>query len=107
MTILSRSNVRLLGLLKVIYEASHISRTDLVEQTGYTGCGKTPDSRLVLPSERIFGLFGPFRCGFLVSFCTWRPFFRPPGRLRPYWASDSFGISLRMRIRLCATMVSR
>ncbi len=34
METLSRSDVRLLGLLKFIYEAGGISRTDLVEQTG-------------------------------------------------------------------------
>ncbi len=33
---LSRPNTRLLGLLNVIYEAGQISRTDLVDQTGYS-----------------------------------------------------------------------
>jgi predicted NBD/HSP70 family sugar kinase len=54
MTILSRSKLRLLGLLKVIYEASHISRTDLVEQTGYSPflvskmCDELLESRFIL-----------------------------------------------------------
>lgn len=36
MTNLSRPRARLLGLLKVIYDKGQISRTDLVEQTGYS-----------------------------------------------------------------------
>ena len=33
---LSRPDIRLLGLLKVIYDAGQVSKTDLVEQTGYS-----------------------------------------------------------------------
>ena len=36
MTNLSRSHLRLLGLLRVIYDTGQISRTDLVEQTGHS-----------------------------------------------------------------------
>jgi len=51
---LSRSNVRLLGLLKVIYDAGQISRTDLVEQTGHSPflvskmCDELLESRFIL-----------------------------------------------------------
>lgn len=53
---LSRSDVRLLGLLKVIYDAGQISRTDLVEQTGYSPflvskmCDELLESRFIRES---------------------------------------------------------
>src|ERR1039457_2955095 len=54
---LSRSDVRLLGLLKVIYDAGQISRTDLVEQTGYSPflvskmCDELLESRFIRESR--------------------------------------------------------
>jgi predicted NBD/HSP70 family sugar kinase len=53
MSNLSRPDARLLGLLKVIYEAGQISKTDLVEQTGYSPfqiskmCDELLDSRFI------------------------------------------------------------
>ena len=32
--------------------------------------------------------------------------YRHPGTLRPYWASNSIGISLLMRVKLCAAMLN-
>jgi hypothetical protein len=54
-----------------------------------------------------FAVLSSFCRGFFSSFCVWKPFFRPPGTVRPYWAIDSIAINLLMRIRLCATIVSR
>jgi hypothetical protein len=37
-------------------------------------------------SSVFFVDLGLFSRGFLVSSCVWRPFYRPPDTLRPYWA---------------------
>jgi hypothetical protein len=50
---------------------------------GFTGCGKTPDSCLIFPGSGFSRPFGPFCLDFPASFCAWKPFFRPPGTLRP------------------------
>ena len=78
-----------------------------VAGSGSTGCGKTLVYRRVLHLRRNFSPFRPFSLRIsVVVLRLYRSFYRHPGTLRPYWASNSIEISLLMRVKLCAAMLN-